>query len=77
VKTPVFPCFLRGIAAAELRNRMIAVLTIIGFVVAGLVVGFSAMASAPVGFQDENGFHFGPDQDRSHEEFASGVSQLA
>ncbi|HEU5125332.1 MAG TPA: hypothetical protein VFW05_14865 [Verrucomicrobiae bacterium] len=56
---------------------MIAVFTIIGFVAAGLVIGFSAMASAPVGFQDENGFHFGPDQDQAHEEFASGVSQPA
>lgn len=54
---------------------MIAVLTILGFVAAGLLIGFSAMASAPVGFQDDQGFHFGPDQDRAHEEFASAVSQ--
>ena len=30
-----------------------------GFVVVGLIVGSIATSSAPVGYEDENGFHFG------------------
>jgi hypothetical protein len=56
---------------------MIAVLILIGFVVAGLIIGFLATSHAPVGFQDKSGFHFGPDHEPVHQEFASGVSQPA
>jgi len=47
---------------------MIAALIIVGFVVAGVVLGLFAAASAPVGFQDEKGFHFGPEQTMHAEE---------
>jgi len=44
---------------------MIALLIILGLVTAGLVIGFAATATAPVGFQDESGFHYGPDQEEA------------
>jgi hypothetical protein len=40
---------------------MIVLLVIVGFVAAGLVIGLIATASAPLGYQDESGFHFGPE----------------
>jgi hypothetical protein len=54
---------------------MIVALIIIGMVAAGLVIGFVATSAAPIGFQDESGFNYGPAQEEAHEEFASGVSQ--
>ncbi|HET7625743.1 MAG TPA: hypothetical protein VFM25_10820 [Verrucomicrobiae bacterium] len=39
---------------------MITALIILGLVATGLAVGFLATATAPMGFQDESGFHFGP-----------------
>jgi hypothetical protein len=41
---------------------MTVALIILGFVAAGVVLGLYAVASAPVGYQDEKGFHFGPEQ---------------
>jgi hypothetical protein len=40
---------------------MIAVLILLGFVAAGILVGLFATAAAPVGYQDEQGFHYGPE----------------
>ncbi len=40
---------------------MIVALIIVGFVALGVVIGFFATATAPVGYQDEVGFHFGPE----------------
>ena len=34
----------------------------------GLVLGLVAAKTAPVGFQDEKGFHFGPEQTAAHSE---------
>jgi len=45
---------------------MIAVIVILGFAVAGLTVGMLVAATAPVGYQDEKGFHFGPEQAVPH-----------
>lgn len=39
-----------------------------GFTVAGVVLGLFAVKTAPVGFQDEKGFHFGPEQTMHAEE---------
>jgi len=55
---------------------MIAALVIAGFVVAAVALGLYAMVAAPVGYQDEKGFHFdhsakGP---RAKETFAFKVS---
>jgi hypothetical protein len=46
---------------------MIAVLVMFGFIVAGLVgaglvIGLIVTATAPVGYQDETGFHFGQER---------------
>ena len=38
---------------------MIAVLILSGCVAAGLVLGLIATATAPLGYQDETGFHYG------------------
>ena len=38
---------------------MIVVFLILGLVVVGLGIGLVATASAPLGYQDEAGFHFG------------------
>ena len=46
---------------------MIAVLILSGLVVAGLILGFVATATAPVGYQDEGGFHYGPEEAISEE----------
>jgi len=42
---------------------MIAILAIVGFVAAGLIIGLVATSRAPYGYQDENGFHYGPQQE--------------
>ncbi|HYG23871.1 MAG TPA: hypothetical protein VEH04_13895 [Verrucomicrobiae bacterium] len=52
---------------------MIAVLMLVGLVAAGLVIGYITTANAPVGFQDENGFHFGPDHNHAHAEVEAAV----
>ncbi|MGN6552897.1 MAG: hypothetical protein ACTHLW_04160 [Verrucomicrobiota bacterium] len=54
---------------------MIAVFIILGFVATGILIGLFATATAPVGFEDESGFHYGPEQEQVHEEFASAVSR--
>jgi len=46
---------------------MIAVLILSGLVVVGLILGFVATATAPVGYQDEVGFHYGPEHATSEE----------
>ncbi len=45
-------------------RAMDAVLIVIGLVAAGLVVEAYAAATAPLGYQDEAGFHFGPPHTR-------------
>ena len=54
---------------------MIVALVIAGLVVAGVALGIFAATSAPVGYQDAKGFHFGPDKVTKREEhFAFEVS---
>jgi hypothetical protein len=48
-----------GTADATKNSVMIVALIILGFVAAGVVLGLVAATSAPVGYQDEAGFHFG------------------
>jgi len=38
---------------------MLVVFFMFGFVAAGLIAGLAAMATAPTGYQDETGFHYG------------------
>jgi hypothetical protein len=40
-------------------NMMIAGLIIAGFAATGVVLGMVVAKTAPVGYQDEKGFHFG------------------
>jgi hypothetical protein len=60
---------------------MIAVLILLGFVAFGIVIGLFATTTAPVGYQDEDGFHYGPEhetarvQTQNKKEFSCGVSQ--
>jgi hypothetical protein len=48
---------------------MIAVLVIFGMIAAALGVGFVATALAPLGYQDDTGFHFGQQHGTTQEEF--------
>ena len=45
-----------------LTKTMIATLFILGFVAVGLVIALITAAKAPVGYEDETGFHYGPEQ---------------
>ncbi len=47
-----------GIGAA-FKNGMSILIIATGFTVTGLIVGLFATATAPVGYEDESGFHFG------------------
>jgi hypothetical protein len=54
---------------------MIAVLILFGLIAAGLGIGLVATAKAPVGYQDETGFHFGQQNGASEETFVYGLAQ--
>jgi hypothetical protein len=41
---------------------MIVALIVVGLAAAGVIMGLFAATAAPVGYQDEKGFHFGPDK---------------
>jgi hypothetical protein len=41
---------------------MTALIIAIGFVLVGLIIGLFATATAPMGYEDENGFHFGQEK---------------
>ncbi|HZR79024.1 MAG TPA: hypothetical protein VFA58_07430 [Chthoniobacterales bacterium] len=56
---------------------MIAVLILSGCVVAGFVLGLVATATAPMGYQDEGGFHYGPVQATREEELPAGAAPQA
>jgi hypothetical protein len=53
---------------------MIVALIILGFVALGVVIGFLSAASAPVGYEDEHGFHFGPEEHAARKESAAELS---
>jgi len=53
---------------------MIVALFILGFVVLGVVIGFLSTATAPVGYEDEHGFHFGPEERAARNESAAELS---
>jgi hypothetical protein len=44
---------------------MDAVLVVVGLVAAGLMIEVYATATAPLGYQDESGFHFGTKHHKS------------
>jgi hypothetical protein len=51
---------------------MIAAIVLLGFALAGMVVSMIVSATAPVGYQDEKGFHFGPEDAVPHTQEAFG-----
>jgi hypothetical protein len=55
--------------------RMITVLVIFGLIAAGLGIGLIATATAPMGYQDETGFHMGRHQEACEHELAYAVPQ--
>jgi len=57
-----------GTLDAQSDDMMIAALIVGGLFVMGVVLGVVAVKTAPVGFQDEKGFHFGPEQTATHSE---------
>jgi hypothetical protein len=54
---------------------MIAFLIILGLVAVGMIIGLIAVAAAPDGYQDETGFHYGPEHDQKEEVFAGQVTE--
>lgn len=62
-------------ALAMLSDAMIIASIIVGLSAIGLVIGLIAASNAPVGYQDETGFHFGPEYATAQEELARGVRQ--
>ena len=42
-----------------------------GTVLVGILIGLFATATAPVGYEDETGFHFGPENGQSLSNLAS------
>jgi hypothetical protein len=73
------PIQIHGLFYVALRllekPAMIAVLILLGLIAAGLGIGLIATAMAPVGYQDETGFHFGQEHGASEESFVCGVPQ--
>jgi hypothetical protein len=57
-------------------RRVIAAIIIVGFVAAGLIIGLVATATAPLGYQDETGFHYGqPHGERAQERLPLEIPQ--
>ena len=54
---------------------MIAVLCLSGLVVVGLILGLFATANAPLGYQDEAGFHYGPEHATTEEQMPARVPE--
>ncbi len=54
---------------------MIAVAVVFGFVAVGLFVGLVATAVAPLGYQDETGFHYGRPEGEPAEDAPLGLPQ--
>jgi hypothetical protein len=56
-----------GGTEAATESAMIALLLVIGFVAVGIGIALFAATTAPVGYQDETGFHYGPDYEVKEE----------
>jgi len=54
---------------------MIAVFAILGCVALGVLIGLIVTAKAPMGYQDETGFHYGPPEKRSEEQIPQRIPQ--
>jgi hypothetical protein len=61
----------RGTTTADSGGMMTVLLIAVALVAAGLIVELIAAAKAPLGYQDENGFHFGREQAAKAEPFES------
>jgi hypothetical protein len=65
--------WVRGTASAWVRAMMTVVLCILAFSGVGLLVGLITAARAPLGYEDESGFHFGVETPRGREVHLVGV----
>ena len=54
---------------------MIAVAVVFGLVAVGLIIGLVAAAVAPLGYQDEAGFHYGRPNGERAEDVPLGMPQ--
>ncbi len=52
-------------------SAMIALLIVCGLTAVSFLIGFVAVSVAPVGYQDDAGFHFGQDNEECAEAFAA------
>jgi hypothetical protein len=57
----------RGTRYAEIQAMMDVALSIMALVAGGVTLELFATARAPLGYQDESGFHFGPEPRPSEE----------
>jgi hypothetical protein len=56
-------------------GSMIVVLMVFGLIAAGLGMGLIIAARAPVGYQDETGFHFGQETGATSDEVPYAIPQ--
>lgn len=61
-----------GIVTAWKRGMMAILNITLALIAAGLVVELFAAATAPLGYQDENGFHLGSEKTGASEEIHPG-----
>ena len=52
-------------------------ITFLGLLVGGLTFALYAASRAPVGYEDETGFHFGPDTQAQTEDIAGAIPELS
>ena len=52
-------------------------LTVLGLMAGGLTFAFYAAARAPKGYEDETGFHLGPETPQRDEEFHGAIPELS
>jgi hypothetical protein len=64
---PEFGDFNAGTWIAWFWSEMVTVLVILGLIAVGLGIGLVVASTAPAGYQDETGFHYGQ-LDGIHEE---------
>ena len=61
-----------GTATAGSAGMMTFLLILLALTSAGLITELLAAAAAPLGYQDESGFHFGCEHSLKADEFESG-----
>ena len=62
-----------GIPSAALVGMTTMFLIVLAILAAGFITEMVAVANAPIGYQDEEGFHFGHEYPVSSDAFGSGL----